>query len=139
MFAMLACAVALVVLKRDRRELAWLLVLPLLLILPAAPPPERGDQHALLVQPNIDTEIDWTQASLAHVERDLALLSHSPGERLIIWPEAPAPFYPSDAEFRSYVEQLARVEHAYFLFGGVAFNSDARRSIRPFCTIRPAT
>lgn len=122
-FAMLACAVALVFLRRDRRELAWLLLLPLLWIFPAAPAPERGTEHALLVQPNIDTEFDWTTDSLAHVERDLALLSHSPGEHFIIWPEAPAPFYPSDAEFRNYVEGIARVEHSYFLFGGVAYNS----------------
>lgn len=123
-FAMLACAVALLLLRRNRSELAWLLVLPLLWILPSAPPRQAGTEHATLVQPNIDTEFDWTTDSLARVERDLALLSHSPGERLIIWPEVPAPFYPSDADFRRYVETLARVEHSYFLFGGVAYNSD---------------
>ncbi len=122
-FAMLGCAVALVLLRRPRRELLWLLPLALLLVLPAAPPADRGTQHALLVQPNIDTEMEWTQASLAGVERDLALLSHAPGPHFIIWPEVPAPFYPSDPAFRAYVEQLARSERSNFLFGGVAYTA----------------
>jgi apolipoprotein N-acyltransferase len=122
-FAMLGCAVTLLLLRRNRLELAWLLVLPLLWILPAAPPPEPGTEHATLVQPNIDTEFDWTTDSLARTERDLQILSHSPGEHFIIWPEAPAPFYPSDPAFREYVENLARMERSYFLFGGVAYNA----------------
>jgi apolipoprotein N-acyltransferase len=122
-FAMLGCAIALLILRRPRVELAWLLVLPLLLVLPAAPPPDQGPEHALLVQPNIDTELDWTQASLARVERDLTILSHAPNVHLIVWPEVPAPFYPSDPAFRVYTESIARSEHAYFLFGGVAYNS----------------
>lgn len=122
-FAMLACAVALIILRRPRVELAWLLVLPLLFVLPKAPAFEPGDQHALLVQPNLDPEMEWSQATLLHEERDLSILSHSPGNPLIIWPEAPAPFYPSDLPFRQYVETLARTEHAYFLFGGVGYNA----------------
>ena len=57
------------------------------------------------------------------MERELAILSHSPGGHLIVWPEVPAPFYPNDAEFRNYVEGIARSEQSYFLFGGVAYNS----------------
>jgi apolipoprotein N-acyltransferase len=121
-FAMLGCAVALVVLRRPRKELAWVVALALLFTLPAAPRPDRGIEHALLVQPNIDTEMEWTQPSLARIERDLAILSHAPGPHFIVWPEVPAPFYPSDPGFREYVEQLARSEQSYFLFGGVAYN-----------------
>jgi apolipoprotein N-acyltransferase len=66
--------------------------------------------------------MDWTQTSLMRVERDLSILSHSPGERLIIWPEAPAPFYPSDPAFREFVEAIARTEHSYLLLGGVGYN-----------------
>jgi len=123
LFAMLAAAVALVILRRPRRELAWVAIVPLVLILPAAPPPDKGAERAILVQPNIDTEFDWTQASLSRMERDLTTLSHAPGVPLIVWPEVPAPFYPSDPAFRVYVETIARSEHAYFLFGGVAYNS----------------
>ncbi len=69
--------------------------------------------------------MDWTTTSLTRMERrHLAILSHSPAGHLIIWPEAPAPFYPSDAAFRAYVEGIARSEQSYFLFGGVAYNSD---------------
>ena len=121
-FAMLSCALALVILRRPRKELAPLLALALLFVLPAAPRPDAGTEHALLVQPDIDTEMDWTQTSLAQVERDLAILSHAPGPHFIVWPEVPAPFYPSDPAFREYVEQLARGERSYFLFGGVAYN-----------------
>ena len=122
-FAMLACAVALLMLRRPRLELAWLLTLGLLFALPAAPAAVKGDQHALLVQPNIDTEMEWTPATMTREERDLALLSRSSESRFIVWPEVPAPFYPSDAAFRDYVERIAREDHAYFLFGGVAYNA----------------
>lgn len=121
-FAMLGCAIALVLLQRPRRELVWLATIALLFALPAAPVADRGTEHALMVQPNLDTEMQWTQAYLARVERDLAILSHAPGPHFIVWPEVPAPFYPSDPAFRQYVEQLARVEQSYFLFGGVAYN-----------------
>ncbi len=136
-FAMVGCAVALVVLRRPRRELKWLVAVLLLFVLPGAPAPVHGSEHALLVQPNLDTELEWTQASLLRVERDLALLSRSPASHFIIWPEVPAPFYPSDAEFRDYVESLARREHAYFLFGGVAYNS-ARAPLNSAFLLDPA-
>jgi apolipoprotein N-acyltransferase len=122
-FAMVGCGAALVALRRPRRDLSWLVILPLLLVLPAAPRPDRGPEGALLVQPNIDTEMTWTADSLRSVERNLALLSGSQKERLIIWPEVPAPFYPSDPDFREYVASIARNDQAYFLFGGVAYNS----------------
>jgi apolipoprotein N-acyltransferase len=136
-FTMLGCAVALVVLRRPRRELIWLVALFVLFVLPSPPAPVHGSEHALLVQPNLDTEMEWTQASLLHVERDLALLSRSSESRFIIWPEVPAPFYPSDAEFRDYVESIARREHAYFLFGGVAYNA-ARAPLNSAFLLDPA-
>ncbi len=122
-FAMLACSVALIVLRRPRIQIAWVIALPLLVALPSAPAPAQGTEHALLVQPNIDPEMTWTTSILGRVERDLALLSHVPGERLIIWPEVPAPFYPSQTAFRDYTAQIAQSEHAYFLFGGVAYTT----------------
>jgi len=122
-FAMMACAVALLVFRRPRKELAGLAALAILFVLPPAPRPDRGSEHALLVQPNIDTEMQWTDVSLARMERDLALLSHAPVPHFIVWPEVPAPFYPSDPAFREYVERLARSEQSYFLFGGVAYNA----------------
>jgi apolipoprotein N-acyltransferase len=122
-FAMLACAIAVIVLRKSWRELAWMLALLLLILLPAPPPAEQGPDHALIVQPNVDTEMEWTTASLAGVERRLATFSRSRPSPLIIWPEIPAPFYPSDPEFRAYVEGIARENHAYLLFGGVSYNA----------------
>jgi apolipoprotein N-acyltransferase len=122
-FAMCGVAVALIVLRRPRRELAWMLVLPLLFVLPVAPDVVQGKEHAMLVQPNVDTEMEWTTASLAQVERSLAAFSASQSSSFIIWPEVPAPFYPSDAEFRVFIESIARSNRAYLLFGGVSYNS----------------
>jgi len=120
-FAMLGCGVALVILRRPRVQVAWILVLPLLLVLPSAPARDQGPEQALLVQPNVDTEMTWTQRVLDRVERELASLSDATPSRLIIWPEVPAPFYPSDNAFHEYTSNLARRENAYFLFGGVAY------------------
>jgi apolipoprotein N-acyltransferase len=120
-FAMLGCAVALVILRRPRRELAWLIALPLLVLLPRAPAPVRGSGQALLVQPNIDSEMVWTEDSLRALEQRLAALSRAPGASFIVWPEVPAPFYPGNPAFREYSAQIARGAHAYFLFGAVGY------------------
>jgi len=122
-FAMLGCAVALIALRRPRRELVWLAALLLLVALPAPPAQVTGKEHAMLVQPDIDTEMEWTTASLTQVERSLAAFSAAQPSSFIIWPEVPAPFYPSDTEFREFVESIARTDRAYLLFGGVAYNS----------------
>jgi apolipoprotein N-acyltransferase len=136
-FAMLGCAVALVVLRRPRRQLIWLIVLPLLIALPRAPAPDRGPEQALLVQPNIDTEMEWTVNTLQSVEQELALLSRSSPAKLVIWPEVPAPFYPSNAAFRDYTARVARTGQIYFLFGGVAFNS-ARAPLNSAFLLNPS-
>jgi apolipoprotein N-acyltransferase len=122
-FAMLACGVALLVLRRPRRELLWLLAAAVVFVLPSAPAAEQGPDHALLVQPNVDPEMEWTTASLADVETHLATFSKSVPSSFIIWPEIPAPFYPGEADFRAYVGGIARENHAYLLFGGVSYNA----------------
>jgi len=118
-FAMLACALAAVLLKRPRIELAWLAPLAILPLLPPLPPRTRPTESVRVVQPNIDTEAQWTSAYLSEQERRLAGLSYDPGIKLIVWPEAPAPFYPSDPDFHAFVAAIARQSRAYVLFGGV--------------------
>jgi apolipoprotein N-acyltransferase len=118
MFAMTACAIALALLRRPRRELAWLLVLPLLYLLPATPASDATKQ-ALVVQPNIDSETEWTTSLLAETEVKLALLSHGKTAPLIVWPETPAPFYLVDKTFLTYAGEIAHASNAYFLFGAV--------------------
>lgn len=117
-FAMIACAAALVALRRPRRELAWLLILPLVYALPepVSAPPTR---EALVVQPNVDTELEWTTGILAQMEERLALLSRAHDADMVIWPEMPAPFYLSDPAFLHYAEGIAQSAHADFLFGAV--------------------
>ncbi len=117
-FAMTACGVALVLLRRPRRELAWLLILPLIYLLPS-PAAVPATHQALVVQPNVDTETDWTRPLLDSAERQLALLSLGRNADLIIWPEMPVPLYPSDPAFLRYAGQIAQSSQTYFLFGAI--------------------
>ena len=119
-FAMTGCAIALIVLKRPRRELAWLIFLPGIFLLPSAPARVAGTETVMVVQPNVDTEAEFTVQSLKDLEDRLAALSRAPGVNVIVWPEVPAPFYPASDPFREYVGQVARDSKTSFLFGGVA-------------------
>jgi apolipoprotein N-acyltransferase len=120
-FAMLSCALALLIVRRPRRELLWLVVLAVPIALPGAPGPVAGSRRALVVQPNVDTEAQWTEDIVRDTEQKLASLSKGPGANLILWPEVPAPFYVSDAQFRDYVARIARTAGVPFLFGAVGF------------------
>src|SRR5439155_9184571 len=130
-FMMMSAALALVMLRRPRWQLAWLLLLPLLILLPPLPEPAAADAHAIVLQPNIDETTVWTAESLARSERAMALLSlratleaGSKKPDLLIWPEVPAPFYYyDDPEFRQLVEGLARAARTAFLLGTVAHTS----------------
>jgi apolipoprotein N-acyltransferase len=117
-FAMLACIVALVAVKRPRVELAWLLILPLVCLLPS-PETVPATHLALVVQPNIDTETDWTRALLNETEQHLALLSRTLNTDLVIWPEVPAPFSLNDGDFLRYAAGIAEAAHTNFLLGAV--------------------
>ncbi len=127
-FALMATALTVALLRRPRRELLWVGVLPLLMLLPSMPSAERGRDTALLVQPNISETEEWTQASVDAMQRrqvanslrdTLAQTTEPPG--IIVWPEVPAPlYYYEDERFRSYADGLARAAHAYLLMGIVA-------------------
>ena len=120
-FAMLSCAVALLLVRRPRRELLWLVVLVVPIALPGVPGPVAGSRRALLVQPDIDTEMQWTEDNVRDTQQKLASLSRTPGADLILWPEVPAPFYVSDAQFRDYTARIAQTAGTPFLFGAVGF------------------
>ena len=62
-FALMGGALALVALRRPRKEIAWLLVLPGLYLLPALPEAQRGTEQAVVVQPNVSKDTDWTPAN----------------------------------------------------------------------------
>lgn len=128
-FALMAAAVALAVMRRPRVELLWLVpVLGLMLLLPQLPPAERGRETAVLVQPNLSETEQWTSTSIEAMKRRQVLLSlrgaladpkQSP--TIIVWPEVPAPlYYFEDPVLRNYVDNLARETKAAVLLGIVA-------------------
>jgi len=123
-FAMLAAALALVFLRYPRLRLAPLLVLPLLWLLPAIPQGTPAENTALLIQPDIDPDIQWTSLLQEKTEQQLSLLSEAIPAPLVIWPELPAPlYYYNDPEFHAAAAQIA-IHHGYFLFGTVAYTSE---------------
>ena len=133
-FAMMATALALAVLRRPRLELLWLVLLPFLILLPPLPPAQRGHDAALLVQPNISESQEWTKESVYRMEDDLAALTlkgvlvqsaHPPS--IVVWPEVPAPlYYDEDARFHNAMNTLARATRAHLLLGVVARTPDGR-------------
>ena len=127
-FAASAAALALAILRRPRAELAWLLALPLLFLLPRLPAPQRGQETALLAQPDISETEQWTTESLRDSQRDQVMLTLGGALReaqrppsIVVWPEVPEPlYYDEDPQFRTYADDLARTLRAYLLVGVVA-------------------
>jgi len=123
-FAATGTALALVALRRPRRELAPLVALPLVLILPALPAPQRGTEAAVLVQPDISESADWTpqwverqQQRLLRLSAGAALNQAGRTPALIVWPEAPAPiYYEGDPRIREQINELAKSTGAYVVF-----------------------
>jgi len=50
-------------------------------------------KDALVVQPNIDPDMQWTRALREQTEQQLTALSNALPAPLVIWPELPAPLY----------------------------------------------
>jgi len=127
-FMMMATALALAVLRRPRLELMWLLALPFLIFLPPLPDAQRGRDTAVLVQPNISEDAQWTPESVDRMQRNLAALSlrtalagGAEHPALIVWPEVPAPlYYDADPRLRGYIAGLAGASGSHLLLGVVA-------------------
>jgi apolipoprotein N-acyltransferase len=128
LFALMAAALAMAVMRRPRIELLWLAPILLLPLLPPMPPAERGREAALLLQPNISETEQWTAESVDAMKRRQVMLSlrgalseSTEPPSIIVWPEVPAPlYYFEDPVLRGYVDNLARAAHAYVLLGIVA-------------------
>jgi len=129
-FALMSAVVALLILRRERKHLYWLAIVPGLLLLPDLPARETPTESALLLQPNMSEEEQWTPASAAqerdHIIRESLDAAQSDGnEQIVIWPESPGPlYYYRDPTFHQEAMQLAQRTHAYFLFGTVAETRD---------------
>jgi apolipoprotein N-acyltransferase len=129
-FAFMAAAVTFLVLRESRTQILWLLFLPALWLLPRAPAFERGDVSAVLVQPNIDDDTEWTPELLSRTEEQLTRLSLnsavSQDVDLIVWPEVPAPFYDYDTSFTGLMGAIAKTARAGMLTGVVGRAADGR-------------
>jgi apolipoprotein N-acyltransferase len=129
-FATLGTAVALILLRRSRRELAWVALPLALLLLPELPAHQKPTSEAVSVQPNIAERDDWTteqgwetQRRMEFLSLQQALVSSRPRISLILWPEVPAPvYYFEDPPFRERLNTLARTTQAHIVIGTVAHN-----------------
>ncbi|HUB02964.1 MAG TPA: apolipoprotein N-acyltransferase [Terriglobales bacterium] len=106
------------------------------------PPPAAADRAAVLVQPNIPIEANWTENYFQSTLKDLAGLSLQPpvtnaeagaaaGEKVIVWPESPAPFFTNDMRFRDPVSELARQSGNWVIVGAIGVtpaNQSGRQS-----------
>jgi apolipoprotein N-acyltransferase len=127
-FALMSAALAMAVMRQPRVELLWLAPILLLVLLPQLPPPERGRETAVLLQPKISETEQWTPASIEAMKRRQVMLSlrgalSEPGQppSIIVWPEVPAPlYYFEDPVLRGMVDNLARAANVYVLLGIVA-------------------
>jgi apolipoprotein N-acyltransferase len=130
-FAMMSAALAIAMLRRPRRQLLWVAVLPLLILLPRLPDFQRGAETAVLIQPNISDTAEWTPKAVAKLEQRLVFLSmqavlseKQQAPQLLAWPEVPAPLYADDPIFLKVAADLARVTRAWFLAGVVGHQPD---------------
>ena len=135
-FAMLAVGLACVVLRYPRHRLTPLLALLPLWLLPAIPEAVPARSQALVVQPDIDPEMQWTVELREQTEQQLTLLSNLLPTRLVIWPELPAPLYFYDDPVFHRAASTIAAAHGYFLFGTVAHTAVRRRSTPPSCSVR---
>lgn len=131
-FALMNGAFALLLLRRSRHELVWLLLLPFLYLLPPLPEAVRPARSAATVQPSVDGEEEWTaarekdfQQRMAHLSLAAALQPGAPPPDLIVWPEVPAPLYFfADAGLRDMMTRIARTARTHLLFGVVAYTPE---------------
>lgn len=145
LFAVMSATLALAALRRPRRELLWLALVPLVLLLPRMPGAERGDQTALLIQPNLSEDAEYNTQSIDDLEQHLVELSlrgvladiaNRPS--IVVWPEVPAPlYYEEDPQLRKYVTDLTQATHAYLLTGIVA-HTDNRAPLNSAELVAPS-
>ncbi len=126
--AMMACAVALLLLRRPRRDLLPLLGLAVLFVLPPLPDYQRGQAVAVAVQPNVAQDAPRMTPDRARdlinsvAVQSLQAVLATPKSSIILWPESPAPFYYyNDAVFKDQVTRLVKDTGKHLLFGAVSF------------------
>jgi apolipoprotein N-acyltransferase len=119
---------------KERRRFLLVAALAAAIMLQAGqlvlPPESSADHTALLVQPNIPIQENWTADYFQGTLSDLGWITlHPPGAQpgqkfdLIVWPESPAPFFLNDPTFRHPVEMLAQQSRTWLLVGSVGVNT----------------
>src|SRR5580658_9611846 len=97
LFAITSAVVAFLILRRGRKHLYWLAIVPGLLLLPDLPARETPPETALVLQPNMSEEEQWTPASAAaerdHIVSESLEASERSSPQIVIWPESPGPLY----------------------------------------------
>lgn len=132
LFAMTATVLALPFLHRSRWQLAPVLLIYVLFLLPPVPEPQRGQSTAILVQPNIADDVTWNPATFETAVQQLQLLStfaarHASRQPdLLVWPEVPAPFYENTPEMAEEARHAGENGRTYFLAGVVGRMPDGR-------------
>ncbi len=126
--AVLNVAIALVLLRRPRREVAPAALVLMILLLPPLPAPEPATQSLLAVQPNVAGDTEWSWDLARRLQTDLSALSRPAGETkpdLIAWPEMPAPlYYDTDDLFAELARRIPREAGVPFLFSGVTYTRE---------------
>lgn len=124
-FAIVATSAALVLVRQPRNRLYWLAAVPMLILLPPLPFPENGTDTAVMVQPNVPEEQEWSPELAERLHSTLLYESENAATgvhpRLIVWPEIPGPiYYFRDPALQNQIKDLALRTHAYILTGTVA-------------------
>lgn len=120
-FALAGAALAAVALRRPRKELVWVILLPGLAFLPKIQLDLRAKAEAVLLQPNQDAGTVWTAELFDKSLRRMIALSLKAAEQpdLIIWPEDPGPFYEYDPRYMGALGSLAGASGATVIAGAV--------------------
>jgi apolipoprotein N-acyltransferase len=127
-FMAIACGGVFVLLRRPRKHLWFLLPLAALWLLPGVQLKKGPSAEAVSLQPALkddgpisqeDNELTVRRLSFLTLQEVLAPQRRAPS--LVLWPEAPAPFYYyDDPIFRDQMNNLARLAATPVIFGGVA-------------------
>ena len=131
MIVNVAVAAAYLVHREKRSMLLWAAIMAAVVLqagrfVPL--PPSPSTHAATLVQANVPilAGADWTRDYFNTTLQDLSALSLNQGtgtvpghSDLIVWPEAPAPFYTTDPFFREAVSNVGKVSHSWLLVGSV--------------------
>jgi len=144
-FAMMATAVAIVILRMPRMFVLPLGMLPLLYLLPDLPPPLAGQDTAVAVQGNAPQSYRWTGEKIRELMTQMSMHSlqvsldaRRPAPTLLLWPESPAPLYfYNDPDFQSEAKRLARSIKTHFLFGTVAYDPNTSAPLNRALLLNP--